>query len=279
MTEISLQAGALTLAGLSNQIKGPVVLALHGYLDNAASMWPLADYFKDYHFIALDMAGHGKSNHRPVGNAYNLWDYVQDIDAIVEAQEWSSIILVGHSLGGIVASLYAAVTPQKVRAVVSIDACGPVTAQVQDSVHQVRQGITSRRYKQRSYAPVADLSYAIQARCRVSDISPEHAALILARNIASDEEGRAYWRSDPNVRTKSMLRLTEEQAEVLMRAVECPIWFAAASSSFKQLHASYARRQHWFKSPCISYFEGGHHIHLEKTAEVGSAILQFVVEL
>lgn len=278
-TEIELSAGPLTLRAIEQPSSGPVVLALHGYLDNAASMWPLAAFFPEYRFIALDMAGHGKSDHRPAGNAYNLWDYVQDIDAVVESQGWSSVILVGHSLGGIIASLYAAVNPHKVTAVASIDACGPVTAEVDETLQQVRQGIVSRRYKARSGAPKADLASAIQARCRVSDISPAHAELILTRNISTDAQAQNVWSSDPNVRTKSMLRLTSDQAERLMRAIECPIWFGAASNSFKKLHQVYPQREHWYGKPQIAYFEGGHHIHLEKTADVGRAIRQFVVEL
>ena len=41
------------------------VLALHGWLDNAASFTPLAPRLKNVRLIAVDLAGHGRSQHRP----------------------------------------------------------------------------------------------------------------------------------------------------------------------------------------------------------------------
>ena len=47
--------------------KNPPILALHGWLDNAASFARLAPLLKEYYVISIDFPGHGKSDHYPFG--------------------------------------------------------------------------------------------------------------------------------------------------------------------------------------------------------------------
>ena len=60
----------------------PKVMCLHGWLDNAASFVPLAPYLKDFDLLAIDLAGHGLSSHRPENSRYYFTDYVFDLDLL-----------------------------------------------------------------------------------------------------------------------------------------------------------------------------------------------------
>lgn len=68
---------------LAAQVYGPEdgrpVLALHGWLDNANSFARLAPKLTGLRIVALDLAGHGYSGHRPIGAGYALWDYAHDV--------------------------------------------------------------------------------------------------------------------------------------------------------------------------------------------------------
>lgn len=189
MIETEFNIGALHLAALDNQGAGKVVLGLHGYLDNAESLRLLAPYLQTHRFIALDLAGHGRSGHRALGAHYNQADYLQDLYALIESQEWEEVILLGHSLGGILASLFAALFPEKVTAVISIDACGPLTETEETTAAQMRDAIMSRHAKSRNKLRIVDLDDAVKARCKVSDIPAEHARSILSRNLTQDAGG------------------------------------------------------------------------------------------
>ena len=63
---------------------GAPVLALHGWLDNAASFARLAPRLAGLRIVALDFAGHGHSEHRPAGAGYALWDYAYDVLQVAE---------------------------------------------------------------------------------------------------------------------------------------------------------------------------------------------------
>ncbi|OFC71047.1 alpha/beta fold hydrolase [Alteromonas confluentis] len=279
MKETEFQLGDIKLSALDNQGAGTVVIGLHGFLDNAASLAPLAPYLQNSRFIALDLAGHGHSSHRPAGAHYHQADFLQDLYALITENAFSDVILLGHSLGGILATLYAAAFPDQIKAVISIDACGPLTKSADSSAEQLRESIQSRFKKRKNRLNIVDLEGAVKARCAVSDIDKDNARVILSRNLTQDASGHCFWSSDPKLRTKSTLRFTEEQAEALMRNVRCPVWFAAASNSFKKMPDVYSVRKDWFVSSQCEVFEGGHHIHMEKTDEVGRAIRQFVEQL
>ncbi|MDC8830586.1 alpha/beta hydrolase [Alteromonas gilva] len=279
--EFLLSGGALR--GLTNGGTGPVVLGLHGFLDNAASLACLAPAFKDYQFIALDLPGHGKSFHRPAGAQYNQLDYVQDIHELVLSQDWQNVFIVGHSLGGILASIYAAVFSEYVTGIASIDACGPLTLEADTTTEQIRASLLSRLPKpksvERATPRIVNLESAVQARCQMTDTREEHARQILSRNIKQLDSGETTWSSDPRLRTKSTLRLTAQQAENIMRNIACPAWFGGASDSFKNLQDVYAVRKVWLKSSRFELFSGGHHFHMVNPTAVGVAICQFVEQM
>ncbi|BFT29825.1 alpha/beta hydrolase [Alteromonas sp. D210916BOD_24] len=279
MLETVFNLGSVQLAALDNQGSGRVVIGLHGYLDNAESLRLLSPYLQSCRFIAIDLAGHGRSSHRPVETHYNQADYLQDLYTLVEENEWQEVILVGHSLGGILATMFAALFPDKVLGVVSIDACGPLTLPEDTTTKQMREALISRHGKRRNQMRTVNLEEAVNARCKISDIPAEHARTILKRNLTQDAGGHQFWSSDPKLRTKSILRLTEKQAENLMKSITCPVLFIGASNSFKNLAEVFPVRASWFKNAQYEHLIGGHHIHMENTDDVGLLIRQFVGQL
>ncbi len=279
MKEVEFHVGSTVIAGLDNQVQGDIIIGLHGFLDNAESLRPLAPYLDNYRFIILDLAGHGKSSHRPLAAHYNQVDYLQDLFAILTDNDWKSVTLLGHSLGGILCTLFAGMFPEYCKGVISLDSCGPLTKPEDTTAQQMRESVLSRYEKSRNRLRMVDLDTAVEARCKVTDTRPQDARKIIQRNLTQDASGHCFWSSDPRLRTRSTVRLTEGQAENIMRHIDCPVLFTSASTSFKQVDAVYSERKQWFKqSQCVA-FDGGHHVHMEKPDEIGPVIREFVDQL
>jgi pimeloyl-ACP methyl ester carboxylesterase len=101
----------------------PLVL-LHGF-GNEAHIWDdLAPVVAPhYRTLAIDLRGHGDSGHDPEGR-YDYPYHVADLEAVFEARGIGRLVLVGHSLGGRIATLFAAAHPERMAGLVLVDS-GP----------------------------------------------------------------------------------------------------------------------------------------------------------
>jgi pimeloyl-ACP methyl ester carboxylesterase len=103
---------------------GPCVLLLHGF-SITADMWRLnlpALIEAGYSVLALDLPGHGAS-YRPA-RPMNVTDVARDLFAVLDALAVTEVRVVGNSFGGAVASEMALLQPERVRALVLVDALG-----------------------------------------------------------------------------------------------------------------------------------------------------------
>jgi len=98
---------------------GPVLLLLHGVTRCGADWEPLFPALtEDWTVIALDQRGHGAS---PRADRYLVTDYIADAVRFVREEVTEPVIVVGHSLGAMVAAAVAAELPDRVRGIVLED--------------------------------------------------------------------------------------------------------------------------------------------------------------
>ncbi len=269
-SEIRWPLKHVTLAGLHWQGTGPgsgtPVLMLHGWLDNSLSFYRLAPRLRSVGDLwAVDHAGHGLSGHRPEGQGYSLADYVADMAELVETHfpESGPVDLVGHSLGGIVAMLFAAAFPDKIRRLVMIDSLGPISKAPQEAVSQLRRGISKRMTGSGTSGGYGNLDEAAAARAGGRNpLSHEVARVLLARNL-KPEGDLLRWRTDPRLRHPSMTMFTEEQVMEFVSAVTAKTLLIRAEHG---LLANFGRWQKRFEAlPDVQAVDiaGGHHCHLD----------------
>ncbi|MCV2885097.1 alpha/beta hydrolase [Aestuariibacter sp. AA17] len=277
MREIIFDSVVPALSGLSNdQTDKPLLLALHGWLDNAASFLPLSKYLSQYHIVALDFAGHGKSAHRPAGAHYHLLDYVHDLHQVVEQQRWTSFTLLGHSMGGIIATLYAATFPEYIEKLITIESFGPLTKPAADAPSQLKTAIESRIANEKSdIRHPTQLETVVSARQKAGDMSRESAQLLVSRNLDLSSEPMK-WKTDRKLRTTSSLRLTEPQAEAFMSAITCPVLTIMGTKGFDMMKKALSERQSMVKQLKIVTCQGGHHLHMDNPLDVAEQIIYFL---
>lgn len=276
MTEVEFALPHMTFRGISfGDPKLPPVLALHGWLDNAASFIPLAKHLPEYHIIALDLAGHGKTDHRAPGAHYHLMDNVQDLHQIIHSLGAENVSFLSHSMGGIISSVYASCFPEKVRKLAVIESFGPLTLEAESSPQQLRESIESRiANEQKSPRHPNSLDAAIAARLMAGKMNRESAQLLMERNIEKTSDG-LKWRTDKRLRTISSLRLTEAQANAFIEGVQCPWLTILGTTGFEKLKVNLARRESRVNRLEVVTCEGGHHLHMDNPKEVAEKISLF----
>jgi pimeloyl-ACP methyl ester carboxylesterase len=107
----------------------PTLFLLHGWMDVSASFQFLVDCFeREWHVIAPDWRGFGLTQW--AGEGYWFPDYYADLEALLTIyQPDSPVYLVGHSMGGNIASTYAGLRPERVARLLTLEGLGlPRTA-------------------------------------------------------------------------------------------------------------------------------------------------------
>lgn len=259
----------------------PLILALHGWLDNADSYAPLAEYLSDYQLLAIDWPGHGLSEHRPGSYPLHWIDYLFDLENLMEAlkQVQSPIALMGHSLGGIVASAYTASFAHRVPKLILLEAITPLfecpsmaTKRLNKSFAGHLSWLANREKKK----PVYDASeQAVKARSRLTKLDSRWCRLIVERNMQA-VDGGVSWRSDPRLKLDSPMRLTFEQVEGVMQSVETQTLLITAEDGLTLLHKEVPKAKSWFSRLEHKVLDGDHHLHMGNSEAVAREVKQFL---
>ena len=147
----------------------PKVLALHGWLDNAASFVPLAAHLDDIELVALDLPGHGRSAHLPAGGHYTFEVAVHHVLDVADALGWQRFRLLGHSMGAGIASLVAAAAPERIDRLVCIEALGGLSDTPDHTAQRMRESVAAARSLAEGAARTVSSSAARAWRGRCGD--------------------------------------------------------------------------------------------------------------
>lgn len=257
----------------------PPMLAVHGWLDNAASFDVIAPSLaQHYYVIAVDLLGHGYSDARHPADYYHYLDMVIDLLGLIERLQCGPVIALGHSMGGSLLTLLAGLFPDRFRACISIDALGPLVATNLNIIDSLRKVATAKYLQQQKPRTVyVDLADAVQARLRSGmAISDTAANILCARNLQS-VAGGFIWRTDPRLRLPTLFKLSESEVLGIFQQISCPFLLVAAEQGLLAQHFNIKSRLVALSNVQQVSFPGGHHLHLEGSAElVVSSILHFL---
>ena len=280
MREFALDAPLGRIHGLRQGEAGqPRVLALHGWLDNAASFIPLAAHLPGIELVAPDLPGHGRSAHLPPGADYSFAAAVHDVLDIADALGWERFALLGHSMGAGIASLVAAACPQRIERLVAIEALGALPEAPEHTVARMREAVAAgRALPGKRLRVFADLDTPVRARTlgHVVAVSEAAARLLVERGVRA-VDGGWVWSSDPRLTLPTMVRMTEAQVRALVAGIECPTRVIYADPPQPYLPEP-RRSEHAALLPngdCI-VMPGSHHLHMEQPAAVAAAIDAFL---
>lgn len=167
------------------------VVCVHGYTSSAEAFNAMARRLEDRaHLVAMDVRGHGESAWSPDG-AYQYADQAGDLAALVDRLGIERFVLIGTSMGGIIAMVYASQHADRLRGLVLND-IGP---DVEAGSTRITGLVGSRP------ADFASLDEAMEYRRQTSPITaarPLEDQEETARGVLRQQpDARWVWKMDP----------------------------------------------------------------------------------
>ena len=159
---------------------------MHGGAANAHWYDFVAHGFSaDYHMRAVDLRGHGDSGWDDAGD-YTYRRQAADVHELTQKLDLRDFILIGHSMGGMISSVYAATYPGRAKAVIIVDSNLVMTHERIANYNVVgnREG--------RAYATQEEFIANYRVRPSGSMAAPEVLRLIAKHSGRQFEDGR--WR-------------------------------------------------------------------------------------
>jgi pimeloyl-ACP methyl ester carboxylesterase len=260
----------------------PKVFVLHGWMDVSASFQFVVDALQgNWDVYAPDWRGYGLTEW---GKSDSYWfpDYLADLDRILEHfAPQDAVNLVGHSLGGNVAALYAGIRPQRVAKLVNLEGFGMAPTRPEQAPKRYARWL-SELHEPPTLRPYKDFD-ALAERLREGNprLTREKADF-LARHWGRTEGETVVLRSDPAHKIVNPLLYRIEEVQACWREVSAPVlWVdAAESDTLKRIGLSesqHAERRAAF--PNLKYEtvkNAGHMLHHDQPEQVARLLEAFL---
>lgn len=252
----------------------PPVVLLHG-LRSYARTWEAvaAELDGRYRLIALDHRGRGDSAWDPAGD-YSTGAYVSDLEQLADSLALERFTLVGHSMGGTNAIVYAARNPGRVR-LLAVEDIGPGSSASGPGAERVRRELAQTP---REFAEIAEArAYWRGVRPDISDAALESRVENTLRRLV---DGRWAWKFDLDGIARARLDPDPARHVDLWPHVEglrCPVLVIRGARSDFLSAATCAEMA--VRQPLLRWTEvaaAGHYVHDDNLAAYLAALRDFL---
>lgn len=261
------------------------IVLVHGFLDSAWTWYRVAPILAESLgclVIAPDLRGHGESQWIGPGGYYHFLDYVADMASFGTSLGLASFDLIGHSMGGSVATYLAALQPSSIRSLVLIEGMGP--AETVQTMPERLQIWLADWHAARSQAPRSMSLAAAAARIANHDpLCPVTEAAFIAEKLTQPAAPPApadhvRFRHDPLHLTRGPYPYRVDAAAQCWAAITAPtLVIDGALSDFSTSAAERAtRRAHLRHATHLELPGAGHMAQRHQPDALANAITAFL---
>jgi pimeloyl-ACP methyl ester carboxylesterase len=259
----------------------PVLFMLHGWMDVSASFQFVVDALADrWHVFAPDWRGYGLTSGPPV-DSYWFADHLADLDFVGDAlSPEAPMRLVGHSMGGNIALMYAGIRPQRVAALVNLEGFGLRDAAADEAPARYARWMNELK----SPPTLRDYGSTDEVAERLRRMNPRlstDAAQFLAQHWSLPApDGRRCVAADPAHRIVNPVLYRLAEAQACWQRIECPVlWVQGAQTDAVRWAgdgAELERRSRAMRHVRHALIEdAGHMVHHDQPEQVARRIEAF----
>jgi pimeloyl-ACP methyl ester carboxylesterase len=260
----------------------PRMVLLHGWMDVSASFQFLVDALRgEWDVYAPDWRGYGLTEW---GRADCYWfpDYIADLDFLLERIDTAPVNLVGHSLGGNVATLYGGVRPARVAKLVNLEGFGLPPTRPEDAPKRYARWLDELRDRP-GLRPYESFK-ALAERLKKSNprLTMERADFLARHWGRETEDGAVVLRGDPAHKIVNPVLYRYEEVRACWQRVTAPVlWVDAAESEtlprMRMDPAEQAERRGAFANlRHVTLPEAGHMLHHDQPEALARLIEDFL---
>ena len=265
-----------------NESAAPVLL-VHGSQDHGHNWdWTSEKLCSRYHVIAPDLRGHGDSEWAR-GSTYGIFNYVYDIAQLIEQQVPAPVHLVGHSLGGTIASLFAGLYPDKVASLTSIEGVGvrsPDEETGRPQPESIREWIEATRGQAGRVPRRYETPEAAFTRMQTSNphLSEERARHLTIHGSNRNEDGTYSWKFDPYTYTGWLATDNHSDLREFWTSINCPVLLINATEGYDH-RIGHQGTDQCFRDCRLEVIENaGHWLHHDEFDRFFSLLDEFLLE-
>ncbi|MBT8085539.1 MAG: alpha/beta hydrolase [Woeseia sp.] len=257
----------------------PTIIMLHGWGDCGGSFQFTVDALQgDWHVIAPDWRGFGDTSHND--GSYWFPDYLADLDALLDTLDVTGPCrLVGHSMGGNVAALFAGAFPERVAAFVNVEGFGLPDSDPEHAPTRLRKWLEAVRTRREhpGYDSLAPLVNRI--RRQGAHITEERARYVAALWSAQASDHRWYLKADIAHRWPNPVLYRRAEARACWRRITARVLLVCGDDTeYREAMAAWHTADAGGDYPgshCLSIENAGHMVHIEQPEALAAAIEGF----
>jgi len=263
----------------------PSLVMLHGWMDVAASFQFVVDSLPtDRHVIALDWRGFGLSD-ASAADTYWIPDYVGDLDvALDQLVPGQAIDLLGHSMGGNVAMLYAGLRPERIRRLVNLEGFGMPATRPAQSPRRYVQWLDD--LKKPAELRTYDTQAAVAERLRKTNplLSMQRAAWLAPHWSRQRADGRFEILGDPAHKRSGPTLYQRDEVLECWKLITAPVMWAEGDQTdiAKWWGARYTKEEFHERLGVVSKVEkhvlspAGHMLHHDQPEALAALLEAFL---
>lgn len=263
--------------------EAPLLIMLHGWMDSAATFQFLVDALPgNWHVVAPDWRGFGDSAWNT--GSYYFPDYLADLDALLDhLSPDQPVRLLGHSMGAMIAGIYAGVRPERIARLSLVEGFGLNATRPTEAPGRYARWLRERR-EPRSFNPLGSLeNVAAKLIERNPRLEQQRARWLAASLTRCNAQGELVYRADPRHKMVNPVLYRLEEAKSCWQRISAPVQWVMGGDMWDHPMAKGVMDTLPERRACFARLQenviadAGHMIQWEQAARLAAAIHPFLI--